>query len=119
MGAAIQEAPFRTQPGLKGCPARLYSSWRGTSLRKYSVELLDVSARDLFERLPCVGIAALRDADGFARRALPPAQFESGTTVEQCRAWIDRAVKAKATELHLHRTAAGPVERADVVEDLK
>lgn len=115
----IREERLRATAGLRtsaSCAVAL-SAWRGASSKRYVVGVHPLNALILEDAAEAVVLAVRRDEIGIAYivavRDMPPC-----TTTLDCRAWVEAVRRDGATELHTHRYAGGPAERAAVVADL-
>ncbi|GEP09867.1 hypothetical protein [Methylobacterium gnaphalii] len=110
---AVREERLRITSQLSGTPAIALSAWRGRSGCRYVVGVHACSCPDLREHDDAVLLAVHRSEDGRARLVAMAAY--PGCSVAE---WIERSVRAGATEIHVHRLAAGEGERAAVTRDL-
>jgi hypothetical protein len=93
------------------------TSWRGRSGRRYIVGVHPLTEGELLDVTEAVILAVRRDAGGGAR-LVDAAAAGPALRPQSRRAWITGARVRGATELHVHRLAAGSSERAAIVADL-
>jgi hypothetical protein len=93
------------------------TSWRGRSGRRYIVGVHPLTEGELLDVSEAVILAVWRDAQG-AARLVEAAAAGLELRPQARRAWITRAKARGATELHIHRLAAGFSDRAAIVADL-
>jgi hypothetical protein len=94
------------------------TSWRGRSGRRYVVGVHPLTEGELLDVTEAVILAVRRDADG-AARLVAAAAAGPELRPQARRAWIARVKSRGASELHIHRLAAGASERAAIVADLQ
>lgn len=114
----MREGRPRTRAGLRGASAPPLSAWRGRSGRRYVVGIHPAAAFDADEIADAVVIAVRRDEAGIARR-VSVATSEESPRVHLRRTWLDRVRRGGATEMHVHRPAAGEDERVAIAADLR
>ena len=111
----VREERLRATTGLRG--AIELSSWRGRSGRRYVVGLHALTEAELADVTEAVIIAVARDACGQAR-VIDAAAAGPQLRPKARGAWMSRVRAAGATEMHVHRLAEGPSERAAIIADL-
>jgi hypothetical protein len=93
------------------------TSWRGRSGRRYVVGVHALTDGELVEVSEAVILAAIREGEGSAS-VVDVMAVGPELSRESRRAWIARMRARGARELHVHRLAEGPCERAAIVADL-
>lgn len=119
--ADVREERLRSAQGLRGTPALALSAWRGRSGRRYVVGVHGLASDATDAEVVSVGeavvIAVRRDGSGFAEMVDVTAAGESPR--ERLAPWLSRVRARGATEMHVHRLAAGEAERRAIVADLE
>lgn len=93
------------------------SAWRGRSGRRYVVAAHPLARADAGDCDGAVLLAVVRNAEGVAR-IVATATGDGLPDEARRRAWLARAARRGAQELHVHRLAETPVERRAVRSDL-
>ncbi|MGU3536542.1 hypothetical protein [Methylobacterium sp. A54F] len=113
----VREERLRTAASLRGTPALALSAWRGRSGRRYVVGVHELTEPEFDGMGQAVVIAVRRNAAGIAEMVEVAAAGESPRE-RLTRTWLSRVRRDGATEMHVHRLAAGEAERSAVVDDL-
>lgn len=93
------------------------SAWRGRSGRRYVVAAHPLAGAEVDECDGAVLLAVVRDAEGVAR-IVATATGEGLPDEARRRAWLARAARRGAAELHVHRLAETAAARRAVRADL-
>lgn len=109
----IREERLRTTAHLRGTPAVALNAWRGRSGRRYVCGIHELAGFDL-ACVPAVCLAVTRDEHGEAIN-LSVRAFKAS---EDLAAWLGKAGRRGASEIHVHGLAESPGERAAIVADL-
>ena len=112
----MREERLRATAGLRGTLE--LSSWRGRSGRRYVVGVHPLSETEILDIVDAVIIAVGRDESGVARVVDVAA---AGTDVRETarRTWMRKVRAGGASEMHVHRLAAGDTERSAIIGDLR
>ena len=112
----VREERLRATADLRGMLN--LTSWRGRSGRRYVVGVHALVEPELRDVSDAVLIAVRRDEDGLAQ-AIAIAAVGQRLPQSARGAWIEKARRQGATEMHVHRLAENARERQIVVEDLE
>lgn len=119
----MREERLRTNADLPDTPVLPLSAWRGRSGRRYVVGIHPAFAFDADAMAEAVVIAVRRDPTGIAQLVSVATSRESPREHLRRsllgRDWLERVRRGGATEMHVHRVAAGEAERAAVAADLR
>ena len=111
----VREERLRATAGLRGTID--LTSWRGRSGRRYVVGVHPLTEAGLLDVSEAVIVAVRRDREGSAS-VVDAVAAGPQLRPKSRRAWMGRARAKGATEMHVHRLAEGPSERAAIVADL-
>jgi hypothetical protein len=112
----VREERLRATAGLRG--GLDLSSWRGRSGRRYVVGVHALSESEILELSDAVIIAVGRDPEGIAH-VVDVAAAGSEVREQARRTWMQKVRDRGATEMHVHRLAAGDGERSAIIGDLR
>lgn len=107
--AMVREERLRATAGVTA--GSELSSWRGRSGRRYVVGIHPLCLAEIGEADDAVLIAVRRDGEGGAH-------LVDAAVSDAPAAWLAAMRSGGATELHVHRLAAGEAGRRAVVQDL-